>query len=224
MAALSNIQEIRKNQRKWGKKGVGDNSPVKRQVAKIPVRGDPAEILEDDGDDPEAQVELNTWSSQSAFEKACTEEPWEKEGEVPDSHHQELLNKEEELGFGGTFDLGGGKDTADGFKSAMFMSVVAKSAISRATSSSNIWRDRRFTTEKLEKVGRKRGESDGKVTERGAKTQGKVSAHLSLVLLRVAVRLLVPVVVGDGAEGQLLAEQRRPLAGVHVCGARARRG
>jgi hypothetical protein len=137
--ALSNAREIRKNRDKYKPHTVGDQSPVKRQLAKIPRRGAPPDILAEDGEDPEAQVELNTWSSQAAYDKARADVPLEQDQQGIDSYHAALIDKEDELGLGHTFDLTQPKQHGDGFKSAMFMSVTAKPGISKAEAHSNIW-------------------------------------------------------------------------------------
>ena len=85
--ALSNAREIRKNRDKYKPHTVGDQSPVKRQLAKIPRRGAPPDILAEDGEDPEAQVELNTWSSQAAYDKARADVPLEQDQQGIDSYH-----------------------------------------------------------------------------------------------------------------------------------------
>lgn len=136
--ALSNAREIRKAREKY-KPTVGDQSPVKRRLAKIPLRGPPPDVLAEHADDPEAEVEVNTWSSQAAYDKARSDMPLSVDQEEIHEHHRTLIENETKLGLGHTFNLSQPKQHGDGFKSAMFLSVPAKPGIARAQAHSNIW-------------------------------------------------------------------------------------
>ena len=75
--ALSNAREIRQAREKY-KPTVGDQSHEKRRLVKIPLRGPAPDVLAEDAGDPEAEVEVNTWSSQAAYDKARADVPLSK--------------------------------------------------------------------------------------------------------------------------------------------------
>lgn len=136
--ALSNAREIRKAREKY-KPTVGDQSHEKRRLVKIPLRGPAPDVLAEDAGDPEAEVEVNTWSSQAAYDKARADVPLavEQEDDI-DAYHRALIDNENEPGLGLAVDLSQ-PTHGDGFKPAMYLSVPAKTGIARAQAHSNIW-------------------------------------------------------------------------------------
>ena len=134
---IPNAHELRKNAKRFGRRQPGGEQPLKPVKHRIKLRSDvPADILtEEDAEDPEAEVELNTWSSQAAYAKALEDQPDDAVGgaEAIDARHEQALQREEQ------FSVALGERKADGFQAGRFIEVKAKPALSKSGARSNIW-------------------------------------------------------------------------------------
>ena len=137
MGGVNNMAEIRRAQRRT----MGKPQYVpKRALTKIKVRSaKPAEVLNaEEKADPEAGVELNTWSSQKAHDEV-QEHVLDLGVEVPGTGTEppRMSGLHDELG--GVFDLQSRARSKQAHKPAMFIRVKGKAATSRSSARGNLW-------------------------------------------------------------------------------------